>query len=260
MGSRRRGMLSDFPQGRLANEAQFLGPDGRGYYFGNEFFHSDWEKYPHAAAVAATGRSRLGQLDCRRQLRRHAGAARRRRMRRLLSPANRRAVLGPATRSRFDSSLGRPRPPATPTIDRGRVYTVGATGLLNCLEGATGNKLWSVNILEDNHAANIATASALCRSFIIDDGDRPPKQGRGGPSLVAYHWETGERLWQGGTDQAKSAMARRCACSTTRHNEETQILLMTMRRSRRDDPNTGQVLWTYPWTYDVRVNCSQPVP
>src|SRR5262249_41953124 len=56
----------------------------------------------------------------------------------------------------FTGSMGGPGPRATPTISGGRVYTVGATGLLNCLDGATGRAVWSVNILQDNDAENIS--------------------------------------------------------------------------------------------------------
>src|SRR5262249_25403507 len=56
----------------------------------------------------------------------------------------------------FDSSLGGPGPRATPAIADGKVYTVGATGILNCLEGSTGRRLWSVDILADNEGKNIS--------------------------------------------------------------------------------------------------------
>ena len=56
---------------------------------------------------------------------------------------------------RFDSSLGGPGPRATPTVAEGRVYTLGATGLLNCLDFGTGQAVWSVNILKDNEGQNI---------------------------------------------------------------------------------------------------------
>src|SRR5438034_653041 len=53
-----------------------------------------------------------------------------------------------ADRARFNSSMGGSGPRATPTIADGRVYTVGATGIFNCLDGATGKPIWTVNILE----------------------------------------------------------------------------------------------------------------
>ena len=37
-------------------------------------------------------------------------------------------------------------PRATPTIDEGRVYALGATGKLRALDGATGHLLWEKDV------------------------------------------------------------------------------------------------------------------
>src|SRR5215471_20975244 len=43
-------------------------------------------------------------------------------------------------------------PRATPTIAAGRVYTFGADGVLNCLELASGKKIWSIDTKKDFEA------------------------------------------------------------------------------------------------------------
>ncbi len=43
-------------------------------------------------------------------------------------------------------------PRATPTISGNRVYTVGSTGILNCLDFETGVQLWTTHIFEENEA------------------------------------------------------------------------------------------------------------
>ena len=55
----------------------------------------------------------------------------------------------------FSETLGGDGPRATPTIHDDKVYSLGATGVLACLELATGRKLWEVNILEENGAGNV---------------------------------------------------------------------------------------------------------
>ncbi|PHS02566.1 MAG: hypothetical protein COA89_17615, partial [Acidithiobacillus sp.] len=55
-------------------------------------------------------------------------------------------------RVRFDQMPAGVGPRATPTIVEDRVYTLGATGILNCLELETGEGIWSKDIIRDNNA------------------------------------------------------------------------------------------------------------
>ena len=57
-----------------------------------------------------------------------------------------------ADRQSFESTAGL-GPRATPTVASRRVFALGATGLLNCLDAPTGRSLWSVNILADQRLA-----------------------------------------------------------------------------------------------------------
>ena len=52
-----------------------------------------------------------------------------------------------AVPARYQTVLGGVGPRATPTIYEGRVYALGATGVLRCLDGATGRPVWSEDLL-----------------------------------------------------------------------------------------------------------------
>lgn len=155
---------------------------------------------------------------------------------------------------RFGSSLGGPGPRATPCVADGGVYTVGTTGLLNCLDFGTGKAIWSVNILTDNQGQNID--HGICGSPLVR-GDLvyvcPTREG--GPSLVAYHRVTGQRQWQAGKDRASYSSpmwVELCG--------QPQILVFHSEGVTSHDPaDQGAVLWTFPWTNGYKVNCSQPL-
>jgi outer membrane protein assembly factor BamB len=51
--------------------------------------------------------------------------------------------------ARHESVLGGVGPRSTPTIHEGRVYALGATGVLRCLDGADGTLIWSRDLLAE---------------------------------------------------------------------------------------------------------------
>ena len=84
----------------------------------------------------------------------------------------------------FSERLGGEGPRATPTISKGDVFSLGATGMLHCLNGSTGKPKWSVNILEGN--ANIIWGMAgsplvYDRVVVVNPGTRTRV-------LRAKHW------------------------------------------------------------------------
>jgi len=54
--------------------------------------------------------------------------------------------------ARFEETLSGPGPRATPTFAHGRLYTLGGTGILNCLETETGQAVWKRDIKEVSQA------------------------------------------------------------------------------------------------------------
>jgi outer membrane protein assembly factor BamB len=154
----------------------------------------------------------------------------------------------------FGSSLGGPGPRATPTIAGGRVYAVGATGILNCLDGVTGKPVWSVNILDDNNAENIS--HGICGSPLVMDKEViVSPTGTNGICLAAYDRYTGSRLWQGGQEQASYSSPM-----LAKLDGIPQILLHSSQGVAGYDPKTGRRLWGFPWTNSESVICSQPIP
>src|SRR5262249_13085808 len=144
--------------------------------------------------------------------------------------------------------LGGVGPSATPTVADRRVYAIGNTGILNCLEGATGRVVWTINILDDVGAKNVAS-HGTCASPLVD-GSRVIvcPTGAGGPSLAAYDRLSGKRLWATGTEQASYASPVVAEIWGGR-----EILLANSAGVAGHNAGTGDFWWHYPWTNGERI-------
>jgi outer membrane protein assembly factor BamB len=94
--------------------------------------------------------------------------------------------------ARFYESNGGAGPRGTPTLANGRVYSLGATGILNALDEATGAVVWSRNTVTDVGAQ--VPYWGICSSpLVVGDVVIVAVSGR----LAAYDTATGEPRWQG---------------------------------------------------------------
>ncbi len=143
--------------------------------------------------------------------------------------------------ARYFTVLGGPGPRATATIDAGLVFAQGATGMLNCLKLTTGEKVWSVNILDDN-AAVLPEWGVAGSPLILDDVVIVNPGGGGMRSLVAYDKKTGERAWSGGKNGANWSSPVLVILGGVK-----QILMFGSEGVAGHDASNGKVLWDYPW-------------
>jgi outer membrane protein assembly factor BamB len=173
------------------------------------------------------------------------------------------------------AGLGKVGPRATPTIRDGRVYAVGATGVLECLDGNRGSLLWSVDVpkllgIEMVNRTNISgwkyqyessrlswgrSASPLVYGdLVIVPGGGPED----GPfhTLVAFDKLTGEERWRGGN--------RMIAYGSPKLEKllgREQITLVAESSAMGFDPSDGTVLWESdrPGFSNADANCTQAV-
>ncbi len=155
--------------------------------------------------------------------------------------------------ARFETPPAGIGPRATPTIAGNRVYTLGATGLLNCLDFATGKSIWSTDIVADNKS-KIAIWGMSGSPLIVNDLVVVSAGGTEDRSLVAYRKDTGKFIWSGGDDSAgySSPQLRTLAGMP-------QILIFNYLSVASHDPGTGRVLWRFAWP-DNTEPVAQPVP
>lgn len=144
-------------------------------------------------------------------------------------------------------------PRATPTWDDGRIYALGATGELRCLDAKSGAVVWGKNILSDNQAGNLSWAMAAS-PLIVDDKVIVLPGGPSGKSVVAYNKMTGAPIWKALDDQQAYVSPMLTTLSGRR-----QILVVSSSRVVGLAPEDGSLLWSYVWDTSMGINASQPV-
>jgi outer membrane protein assembly factor BamB len=170
-----------------------------------------------------------------------------------------------AIAARHQTVLGGIGPRSTPTIDRGRVVALGATGVLRCLDGASGQPIWvedllariGVSVEEDQRAIQWGRAHS---PLIVDDLVVVPLGGPlSGPaiSLAAFDRASGRLVWQGGDSQASYSSPVLATLAGRR-----QIVIVNEADVSGHAPATGRTLWKHPWpgSSQADASVSQAVP
>jgi hypothetical protein len=151
--------------------------------------------------------------------------------------------------ARHDSVLGGVGPRSTPTIHAGRVYALGATGVLRCLAGEDGSLIWQHDLLamQGTDAVDDMTRIPWGRAaspLVVDDKVVVPV---GGPlenlvSLAAFDLQTGKRVWRGGKRQVAFASPELATLDGMR-----QIAIVNEDTVTGHDPASGAELWSFDW-------------
>jgi outer membrane protein assembly factor BamB len=158
-----------------------------------------------------------------------------------------------ADRVRYATVVAGEGPRATPTVRDGRVYAMGATGRLNALDLHTGGRLWGKDVVADNGAESLQwgrSGSPLVAGqlVIVNPG------GPDGRSLVAYHKDTGERVWGGGQDRASYSSPLLAELAGRQ-----QVVILNNGSVAGHDPATGALLWEHAWPHE-QPSVAQPLP
>jgi outer membrane protein assembly factor BamB len=138
---------------------------------------------------------------------------------------------------RFYESNGGAGPRATPTLSHGRVYTLGATALLNALDAGTGKVVWSHNAATDTGRKTPEwgfTSSPL----VVDDIVIVAVSG----TLAAYDAATGKPRWVGPQHGGSYSSPQLVTIDGV-----AQILLLSAPGAVSVSPADGKLLWEHTW-------------
>jgi len=141
----------------------------------------------------------------------------------------------------YESTIAGEGPRATPTISGERVFTLGSTGLLNCLDLETGKSIWRRDVGADNQSPQPDWGRSSS-PLLVDELVVVTAGGSAGHSLVAYNHETGASAWHAGDDVASYSSPILTTLAGVR-----QIVVLNQSSVTGHDPATGRVLWNHEW-------------
>ena len=140
-------------------------------------------------------------------------------------------------RARFYESNAGPGPRATPTLNNGRVYTQGATGIVNVLDAATGAVVWTRNAVDDT-GAKVPGWGIAGSPLVVNDLVIVAASG----NLVAYDLASGKPRWQGpsgGTGYSSPQLVT--------INGVQQVVLLNSNGAISVSLADGKLMWQHKW-------------
>ena len=142
--------------------------------------------------------------------------------------------------TRFWESNAGAGPRATPTLSHGRVYTLGATGILNALDARDGSVVWSRNAASDT-GRKIPDWGLASSPLVIGDTVIAATAG----SLAAYDAATGHPRWFGPKDGGGYSSPHLATIDGV-----AQVVLVNGPGAIGIAPSDGKVLWSHEWPGD----------
>jgi outer membrane protein assembly factor BamB len=139
-----------------------------------------------------------------------------------------------ADTARFWEPAGGAGPRGTPTLSNGRVFTLGATGIVNALDAANGAVVWSHNAATDTGAKNPGWGFSGS-PLVVGDVVVVATSGR----MVAYDLAKGELRWKGPTGVGGGYSSPQLFTI----DSVPQILLMTSAGAIGVSPIDGSLIW-----------------
>jgi len=142
--------------------------------------------------------------------------------------------------ARFYESNGGAGPRGTPTFSDGRLYTLGATGLVNALDARTGAVIWSRNAGADTHK-QIPAWGFAASPLVTDSTVVVAAAGM----LAAYDRTTGHPKWIG-----PAAGGGYSSPQLATIDGVEQIVLVNAAGAVGVALADGQLLWKHEWPGD----------
>lgn len=165
--------------------------------------------------------------------------------------ANGKEVWATAHGSAYRNNRG-DGPRGTPTIDGERLYALGGSGDLSCLDVRSGKVIWSMNVLSKFGGSNIRWG--ISESPLVIGDKVLVNAGGPGASIVALKKADGALIWKSQSDEAGYSSAIPVQVGAT-----TQVIFFTGNRAVGLDVRDGKLLWEYTRPSNDVANVATPV-
>jgi outer membrane protein assembly factor BamB len=142
--------------------------------------------------------------------------------------------------ARHEDGQSGPGPRATPTFADGRLFALGATGILNCLDAVSGKRQWSRDIAADAGAKKPIWGFSSS-PLVVGDLVIVFAGGESEKTLLAYKTDSGKPAWTAAAGKVSYSSPQRASLDGV-----TQILFESDQGLSAFDPTTGAVLWKQP--------------
>lgn len=146
-------------------------------------------------------------------------------------------------------------PRATPTFDGPRVYVVGATGRLFCLDVETGDLIWHTDYVED---FDTSVPPWGVTSAPLVDGDRVIAIVGGEPDalVVAFDKHTGTEVWRALDVVSEAGYGQPVIYEA---GGARQLIVWHPSGLSALEPETGEVFWEQDWPTTDGITIATPV-
>lgn len=143
-------------------------------------------------------------------------------------------------------------PRSTPTVDGGRVFVLGSRGDLSAFEVASGNRLWSKNVLSEFGGSN--PTWGMSESPLVVGDRLIVNAGGRDASVVALRTTDGAVIWKTQSDGAGYSSAVLAEVGGFR-----QAVVFTSRRAIGVAVDDGRLLWEYAKVSNRVANVATPI-
>jgi outer membrane protein assembly factor BamB len=177
-------------------------------------------------------------------------------------------------KTRFWEVVAGAGPRATPTFHEGKLYALGGSGKLNCLDAATGKLIWSRDVAAQAGtkaeqwgwgfsssplvAQGVVTVFAINAEYPSKDKEKEKAaaakdEGKKKSGLFAYDALTGEPRWTAGQGAHSYSSPH-----LFKSGDGEQVLMISDRGLEAFHPVTGKLLWEHEWVEQGMFRVVQP--